>query len=422
MNSKSLILGLLVFLFIGSTKAATDNNTIESRVENLSFFISVEMNSTVKKYIKSYFVNEKDARELLDRSHLYFPIIEDVLQANNLPDDIKYLTVIESELREHVKSQARAVGMWQLMSNTADYYGVRVDSQVDERKNAYTSTSGAVIYLLDLYKQFDDWSLALLAYNCGPTHLRKIIRETGSKDTQVLLKHLPKETEIYLDKLLAAKYFFKHYSDHNLIYVPPSPKDYVTTTLQIGNQETSFQEISENFGVEMSDLYRLNNHIKDQNHIAKTTIVVPYYRGNNQSYEIVHHKLGGGQRLEDVASFMNISPNFLKLWNPGEIIPGQEIMLYMPTQLRDKFDSKFQISVATIESRDEISEISRATTVPTLAEKSPKRTAPKTEYVVQKHESLEDIAWLFDMAIEDLESINPNLDFRPGATIYVYQK
>lgn len=398
-----------------------DNNTIESRVENMSFFISVEMNSTVKKYIKGYFVNPAEAQNLLTRSYMYFPVVEDQLRANNLPDDLKYLTVIESHLLEEARSPAQAAGLWQMVSLTAKHYGLRVDNEVDERLNVYTSSAAAINYIQDLYRRFGDWSLALYAYNCGPTHLQNVINETGTKDPKVLLNYLPKETEIYLDKLLAAKYFFSHYGDHDIVFNPPSPKEYVTSTLHIGYNSTSFEEISSSFGVDLADLERLNKHVKNPKDFNNTTIVMPYYRGKNAFFELVQHTLPAGQSLAEIASFLNISSSYLTLWNNKNIQNGQMLSLFVPSDLKDKFLSMFRVSVDKIDNTPEQSEVNTLT-VSTLIKENPKASLPKVEYVVQKHESLEDIAWLFDMRVEDLESINPNMDFRPGATIFVHQK
>lgn len=417
----SLYISLIFRLFFPTIFGNTDNNTIESRVENMSFFISVEMNSTVKKYINGYFVNPQEAQNLLSRSYMYFPVVEDQLRANNLPDDLKYLTVIESHLLEEARSPAQAAGLWQMVSLTAKHYGLRVDSEVDERLNVYTSSSAAIKYIQELYRRFGDWSLALYAYNCGPTYLQKVMNEVGTSDPKVLLNYLPKETEIYLDKLLAAKYFFSHYKAHNIVFNPPSPKEYVTSTLQIGYNKTSFDEISSSFGVDVVDLNRLNKHVKNPNSFSNTTIVMPYYRGKNSFFELVQHTLPAGQTLADIANFLNISTSYLSLWNNNSISNGQQLAFFVPSDLKDKFESMFRISVDKIENNTKQAEVN-SLMVPTLIKESPVSKTPKVEYVVQKHESLADIAWLFDMRVEDLESINPNMDFRPGATIFVYQK
>jgi len=99
---------------------------------------------------------------------VYFPAIEYNIQLDGLPDDLKYLSVIESSLRPYATSTAGAAGLWQIMPNTARLYGLVIDDYVDERRDPYRSTEVALKYLQHLYQEFHSWELAMAAYNCGP--------------------------------------------------------------------------------------------------------------------------------------------------------------------------------------------------------------------------------------------------------------
>jgi membrane-bound lytic murein transglycosylase D len=139
----------------------------------------------------------------LKRSTRYFPYIEKVLKEFGLPGDIKYLAVAESALLLHAGSRKGAMGVWQLMPQTARKYGLAVNSRIDERRNFYLSTRAAVSYLKDLYEQFGSWSLSLAAYNMGEEGLEAEILEQGVNDYYRL--YLSLETQRFIFRILAIK-------------------------------------------------------------------------------------------------------------------------------------------------------------------------------------------------------------------------
>ena len=144
----------------------------------------------------------------LKRTTRYFPFIEKVLKEKGLPDDIKYLAIAESALRMHAGSPKGALGMWQLMAQTARKYGLVVDRRFDDRRNPYLSTPAAADYLHDLYDQFGSWSLALAAYNMGEAGLEAEILEQGTSDYYRL--YLPLETQRFVFRILAIKRIVSH--------------------------------------------------------------------------------------------------------------------------------------------------------------------------------------------------------------------
>ncbi len=143
----------------------------------------------------------------LKRSTRYFPFIEEALSKNKLPEDIKYLAVAESALRVHVGSPKGAMGMWQLMPQTAKKYGLLVNDDFDERRNPYLSTTAALRYLTDLKRQFESWSLALAAYNMGEEGLHAQILEQGTDDYYRL--YLPLETQRFVLRILSVQKIFQ---------------------------------------------------------------------------------------------------------------------------------------------------------------------------------------------------------------------
>lgn len=139
----------------------------------------------------------------IKRAARYFPHIEAVLSAEQLPDDLKYVPVVESALRPHARSSAGAVGYWQFLRSTGKRYGLRIDSQVDERRNLLKSTRAACRYMKKLHARFGDYSLALAAYNMGEHGLSVAMDAQQTKNFFDL--YLPSETQRYLFKIIAAK-------------------------------------------------------------------------------------------------------------------------------------------------------------------------------------------------------------------------
>ena len=153
------------------------------------------------------FTNEMrpSIQESLVRSAKYKPLIDKALDAEKLPRGLAYLPVIESAYLPALTSRAGARGIWQLMSETAGDYGLRVDWWVDERADPDRSTRAAATYLKDLYRQFNDWPLALAAYNAGPTRIRRALNDQGATTFWELLEAaaIPKETRGYVPTFFA---------------------------------------------------------------------------------------------------------------------------------------------------------------------------------------------------------------------------
>ena len=139
----------------------------------------------------------------LKRSTRYMPVIESMLKACGLPDDLKYVAVAESALRPHAGSHKGAVGFWQFVKHTGRAYGLTITSRIDERRNLFASTRAAVAYLKVLHDMFGSWTLAAAGYNMGEAGLTAEIMEQGTDDYYHL--YLPLETQRYVFRILSAK-------------------------------------------------------------------------------------------------------------------------------------------------------------------------------------------------------------------------
>jgi len=205
---------LIVFLFIGSCfyhvnaepAPAYRVHATKSKVAKTK----VHINKQGMKFVKNYIQKSKaDLVSIKRRSTIPFNIIDSIFKQNGLPLQLKYLAVIESELKTSAKSKVGAVGPWQLMPTTARLLGLKVNKHVDERTNYYKSTQAAARYLKDLHAEFKDWLLVLAAYNGGPGPVYTAIRESGSRNFWALQYHLPTESRLHVNRFLATNYYFE---------------------------------------------------------------------------------------------------------------------------------------------------------------------------------------------------------------------
>lgn len=189
-----------------------------NRLQALPFVIETPYNPVVKTYIERYLSpNNPVLGRVMARSDQYFPIFDDVLCRHELPYELCYLAVIESALNPEATSPAGAAGLWQFMPSTARLYGLEVNSLVDERRDPIRSTEAACAFLKRLYADFQDWNLAIAAYNCGPGNVKKAIARSGGKrDFWSIYPYLPSETRGYLPAFIAACYVMNYSDEHGV--------------------------------------------------------------------------------------------------------------------------------------------------------------------------------------------------------------
>ena len=189
------------------------------RLRALPTIIEMPFNQPVKKALDFYLMRR---RALVERMvsvgfNYYFPIFENALQKYELPSELKYLACIESALRQNAYSPARAAGLWQFIPATGIMQGLEVNSYIDERYDLYKSTDAACKFLKKLYNKFDDWHLAIAAYNCGPGNIDKAIARSGGHRTfWEIYNYLPQETRAYVPFFIAATYVMTYHCEHGL--------------------------------------------------------------------------------------------------------------------------------------------------------------------------------------------------------------
>jgi len=170
----------------------------------------VKLNARAAKFAALYLKENEEALEKVrERSKLVFPMMDSILTKYELPVEIKYLAVIESELKSDALSHVGAAGPWQLMPATARLLGLKVTRKYDERKYFKKSTVAAAKYIRDLYCEFGDWLLVIAAYNGGPVPVYAAIRKSGSRNFWKLQNYLPAETRGHVKRYISTHFYFE---------------------------------------------------------------------------------------------------------------------------------------------------------------------------------------------------------------------
>lgn len=184
-----------------------------SAQESSANFINDNLNDYVISFIKDYYKdNNRNLQVVQSRGTHTFNLITAVFDKTGIPEELKYLAVIESGLNSNAVSRTGAVGTWQLMAGTARLLGLRVNKHQDDRRNVYKSTMAAAKYLNQLHSSLDDWLLVVAAYNCGPGGVMKAIEESGSKNFWDLQQYLPAESRRHVMKFLATAYIMDRFA------------------------------------------------------------------------------------------------------------------------------------------------------------------------------------------------------------------
>lgn len=260
------IIGFSILIFGQQAPEEKPENLLEVHALNLPSSIDFA-NETVP--IHQPEVQERLDRELLvnvywqsngilliKRSHKYFPVIEPILKENNIPDDFKYLVVIESGL-QNVVSPSGAAGFWQFMKNTAIEYDLEVNSNIDERYNLEKATRAACEYLKNAYEKTGSWTLAAAAYNAGLNRIERHMELQQTKNYYDLL--LNAETSRYVFRILAVKEILKNPKKYGF-YIQPSQYYHLekTTTIPINYTIESLVDFAKQHHTNYKTLKLLN--------------------------------------------------------------------------------------------------------------------------------------------------------------------
>ena len=235
---------------------------IEERYNNLDLTIDIAFNESVAAFVNYFTVRDRGyTREMLRRQEIYFPIFEKYLKKHDLPQELKYLPIIESGLNPKATSGPQAVGLWQFMAPTARERGLKIDWYIDERMDPEKSTEAACLYIKWLYGVFKDWKLTLAAYNSGIGNVKRAIRRSGNKnDFWKVYRFLPRETRSYVPQFAAIVYAMEYADVHNIYTEDPLyPTDFDRVKT---NQFVYLKAFAEESGIPIETLTQLNPEIK----------------------------------------------------------------------------------------------------------------------------------------------------------------
>jgi membrane-bound lytic murein transglycosylase D len=220
-------------------------------------------NEHVKGFIRVYAVDKrKFVSKVLGLTKIYFPLFEEKLREYNIPEEMKYLPVVESALNPTAVSRAGARGLWQFMSGTGRMYGLKSSSFIEDRYDPTKATVAACEHLRDLYDMFGDWFLVLAAYNAGAGTVQRAIRQSGgAHDYWEIWPYLPQETRGYVPAFIAVNYVMSFYREHNIRPVQPGYLYSETGRVPV-KEALAFEQLHETLGVPMEDIKFLNPQYK----------------------------------------------------------------------------------------------------------------------------------------------------------------
>ncbi len=356
----------------------------------------------------------------LGRSKLYFTMFEEKLSHHDMPIELKYLSVIESGLRPQIRSRAGAMGLWQFMYRTGKMYGLNQNSYIDERMDPELATEAACKYLKQLYNMYDDWNMALAAYNAGPGNVNKAIRRSGGKMTYWEIRpFLPRETRMYVPNFIAMSYMMTYHAEHNIRPREAKINDFEVDTVCL-RDGLHMKVIDSLIGWNEEDIQALNPIYKTT-YIPKTDppqcIKIPQqyvsewialedsiYALDSTIYEAVVeeegeeqtsivHYVRRGQNLGFIAGQYGTTVRNIMDWNnlrSTRLSIGQRLTIYTTAPPPKKKVEKKK--------------------TPDKPKKEFKTPTKGTLYVIKNGDNLWDIARANDTTVSELRRLNPGID------------
>lgn len=193
-------------------------NIYERRLDSIHKDIQLDYNEYVQSYIDLYMHNRDEMGQVAGLTKYYFPIYEKAFRDAGIPEEIKFLSIVESKLDPNAISRVGATGPWQFMATTAKIYGLNMTDYVDERRDPIQASYAAAAYLKDAYQEFGDWLLAIASYNCGKSNVEHAMEKAGAgSDFWAIRQYLPMETRGYVPAFIAMNYVMNYFGKHNIV-------------------------------------------------------------------------------------------------------------------------------------------------------------------------------------------------------------
>lgn len=368
-------------------------------------------NEKVQPFIDNYLGNNKLLiARMQGLSPYYFSIFDQMLDKYDLPLELKYLPIVESALNPKAKSHSGASGLWQFMYLTGKQYDLNVSSYIDERQDPIKSTEAACIYFSKLYDIFGDWNLVLAAYNGGPGYIQRKIASVGTNDFWQLQDYLRKETRNYVPTFIAVNYAMNYAQFHNIEIIEPEIFFDNTDTIVL-KQQVNLKVLNEIMCINSETINYLNPSFKKQIYPAGATLTLPS--------EIANDFL-----LNEQTNYA-----FIEMVENKEILINEERIVYRVKKgdYLGKIAKEHQVYIFEIKEWNNLK-----TTNLDIGDKlvlfvkndkelsSTKQSLAKNEYIVQKGDTLWDIAQKHKgVSVWKIKSLN-NLEsdfLKPGTKI-----
>lgn len=391
--------------FFYTQDAGSDSEFYEEFNE---FNVPMAMTARVSAYIKYFTERIPDTTQnWLNRANKYMYLVQDIFIKEGLPTDLVVLGFTESGYNTHAISVAGAAGMWQFIPSTGKIYGMENNFWVDERRDFEKSTYAAAKYLKLLHENFDDWYLALAAYNAGPGKISRATKKHATRDFFTISQNrytLKLETRDYVPKFLALLIIYKNYLKYGFSAPSEMPLLYenVVTTSQ-----TNLYWLAKGLEIEPGILEELNPALKLPMTPPKVeyTLRVPYGMAEmaqniidtattdeRAMYKIYNPK--HGEKLADIASKYKVTVTSLKELNAlvySSVYAGRPIFVPIKDMRDTECDAKFNRHLSKLAAK---------------------------YYVVKRGDTFIDIAHKHSMRLKDLQKLNPNIN---SSRIYVGQ-
>lgn len=443
------------------------DEVLKERLSYLSGCVELRTNGVVKGYIKTYSqLKTEKARTMLGKRLTYFPLFEQKLKEYGLPADLKFLAVVESALNPKAVSRVGATGLWQFMPATGKEYGLYTTGVVEDRSNPVKSTDAAARHLRDLYKVYNDWALALAAYNSGQGRVNSAIKRAHSRNFWAIQNYLPKETRNYVPAFIAATYICNYYTAHGLAPYEPDMDEQLTNYIKV-YEGITFRDIAEATGIDHSIVKTLNPGFK-RDYIPASTqghfVILPervmpafirylntlgnrtYTLEKNDGY--ANASLGDGRywhslvnvqqpdHIENIAQKVGCNSDQLKAWNKIEsnyVPSGQYLKIWHPVYVQKHAAIRIE-APAQNNSRVKKNEKTQAAGTVSASNTSAQATSPPLTiyrrddpnrvpefqfHTVRRNESLEDIARQYATTVESLRKLNNISEFSVGVRLKI---
>lgn len=369
-----LSFGFFLFLFIAIIPAAfAEDSAQQSQAQQKNIYDNYDLVSAVRITAPVTFCGENvpvdniDVKERLEtelllmawdkaqtvlwmkRAGRYFPHIEKQLKEKGLPDDIKYIAIIESSLRAGVNSSAGASGFWQFIESTGTKYGLDVNPVVDERRNLVLSTNAALQYFSGLHSMFGTWALAAAAYNMGEYGLKERIDSQETRDYYNL--YLPNETMRYVFRAIAVKMIFTEPAKYGFnlnnedVYKPVEAEQvtvscpYRISIMLISKAAQTYYKTIRDLNPEIKGSFLEKGEYKLSVPKGSSSGFSSRFAANLRDNNLLHfygikktHVLKDGESISMLSDRFGVKPETLKKWNgmdsESDMIPGKKITYY----------------------------------------------------------------------------------------------